>query len=41
MRIDLNKLAKQLLHKYLVIIFRVFVENVISGFGLTNLKLDE
>ena len=40
MRIDLNKLAKQLLHKYLVIIFIVFVVTVISGFGLTNFKLD-
>ena len=40
MRIDLNKLAKQLLHKYLVILFIVFVVTVISGFGLTNFKLD-
>ena len=40
MRIDLNKLAKQLLHKYLVILFIVFVVTVISGFGLINFKLD-
>ena len=40
MRIDLNKLAKQLLHKYLVILFIVFVVTVVSGFGLTNFKLD-
>ena len=40
MRIDLNKLAKRLLHKYLVILFIVFVVTVISGFGLTNFKLD-
>ena len=40
MRIDLNKLAKQLLHKYLVILFIVFVVTVISGIGLTNFKLD-
>ncbi len=40
MRIDLYKLAKQLLHKYLVILFIVFVVTVISGFGLTNFKLD-
>ena len=40
MRIDLNKIAKQLLNKYLVILFSVFVVSVISGFGLTNFKLD-
>ena len=40
MRIDLNKIAKQLLNKYLVILFFVFVVSVISGFGLSNFKLD-
>ena len=40
MRIDLNKIAKQLLNKYLVILLSVFVVSVISGFGLTNFKLD-
>ena len=40
MRIDLNKIANQLINKYLVILFSVFVVSVISGFGLTNFKLD-
>ena len=40
MRIDLNKIAKQLLNKYLVILLSVFVVSVISSFGLTNFKLD-
>ena len=40
MRIDLKNIASKLINKYLIILFFVFLLTIVSGFGLSNFKLD-
>ena len=40
MRIDLKNIASNLINRYLIILFFVFLLTIVSAFGLSNFKLD-